>query len=208
LEEHAQNIEALQGRAAQLRESRQNLRLFDVKQKKVTDEKIEQAGQELARAQDFFKNRFNVDPSQAREELKRLQAEIRAKKDELNSKQIRVQIIRDKQASLELSYHTQKLLNEIHPDQEQITQLLEQMRKPSESAREQQIRERVEQQLETITDHNFEKAIEKLSQHQAQILTNIREQAKEHEELLRFEREQAFLTLYYQTQRWRITDCL
>jgi hypothetical protein len=62
------------------------------------------------------------------------------------------------------------------------------------------VRERVERQLETITDHHFEKAIERLPSHQAQILTQIREQAKEREELLRYEREQAFLTRYYQTQ--------
>ena len=49
-------------------------------------------------------------------------------------------------------------------------------------------------------DHSFQKVIEKLPQHQAQTLIHIREQAKEHEELLKFEREQAFLTRYYQTQ--------
>jgi hypothetical protein len=200
LEEHAQNIETLQGRAAQLLESRRDVGLLEFKKKKDVDEKIALAGQELARAQDFFKNRFNANPTQALEELKRLQAEIRAKKDELNSKQIRVQIIKDKQASLELEYHTQKLLNDTHPDHEQITQFLEQTHKPPEPIRERQIRERVERHLETITDHNFEKVIEKLPSHQAQILTNIREQAKEREELLKFEREQAFLTRYYQTQ--------
>jgi len=99
-----------------------------------------------------------------------------------------------------LEYRTHKLLNEIHPDHERISQLLEQTRKPPESVRERQIRERAEHHLETITDHHFEKAIEKLPAHQAQILTNIREQAKEREELLRFEREQVFLTRYYQTQ--------
>ena len=89
LEEHAQNIETLQGRAAQLLEARRNLRLFDVKKKKEADAKIEQATQELARAQDFFKNRFNADPTQAAEELKRLQAKIRAKKNELKAKKIK-----------------------------------------------------------------------------------------------------------------------
>jgi hypothetical protein len=111
-----------------------------------------------------------------------------------------VQAIREKQDSIEFEYHTQKLLNEIHPDHERISQLFEQTHKPPESVRERQIRERVERQLETITDHNFEKAIENLPPHQAQILTNIREQAKEREELLKFEREQDFLTRYYQTQ--------
>ena len=189
LEEHAQNIETLQNRAAQLPESRQNLRLFDVKQKKKTDAKIAQATQELARAQNFFKNRFNIDPTQTREELRRLQAEIRTKKDELNSTQVRVQIIQDNQASLELDYHTQKLLNEIHSDHEQITQLLEQTRKPPEPIRERQIRERAERLLNTITDNNFQKDTENLPPYQAHILTNIRKQAKEHKRQIELERE-------------------
>jgi hypothetical protein len=200
MDEHAENIEALQGRVAQLRESRQTLRLFDLKQKKETDEKIAQASQNLEQAQDFFKNHFRIDPSQAREELNRLQDEIRTKKDELNTKQILVQAIKKKQAAIELEYHTQKLLNETRPDQEQITRLLEQMRQPPESLRDRLLYEQIERQLNAISDYHFEKAIEKLPQEQAHILTALREQAKEREELLKFEREQAFLTRYYQTQ--------
>ncbi|MDR0372546.1 MAG: MobA/MobL family protein [Nitrososphaerota archaeon] len=136
IDEHAENIEALQDRLEQFRESRRNLRLFDLKQKKETDEKIAQATQELERARDFFKNHFRIDPAQAPAELNRLQEEIRTKRDELNTKQILVQTIKKKQASIELDYHTQKLLNETRPDQEQITQLLAQMHKPPESLRD------------------------------------------------------------------------
>jgi len=202
IEEHAKNIETLQTRAEQLRETRQNVRLLEFKKKKDIDEKLSQAMQELGQAQDFFKNRFNVDPSQAYEEMKRSQEEIRIKKDALTVKRVRVQIIRDKQATLELEYHTKKLLNEIRPDyeQKQIDVLLEQMHQPPQSVREQQIRARVERRLETITDYSFEKAIENLPSYQAHLLTTMREQAKERKQLLKFEREQAFLTRYYQTQ--------
>ncbi|MDR2700127.1 MAG: hypothetical protein LBC12_04885 [Nitrososphaerota archaeon] len=71
------------------------------------------------------------------------------------------------------------------------------MRKPPESVRERLLRERVERQFEVISDFYFEMAIENLPQHQAQILINICEQAKEREEMLKFEREQGFLTRYY-----------
>jgi len=200
LEEHAQNISVLQGRVVQLQELRGRLGLFDLKKKKDADEKIVQATQELGRAQDYFKNHFNIDPSNVDESLNRLQAEIREKKDELNAKQVRVQIINDKQAALELKYHTQKLLNETRPDHEQINNLLKQMRKTPESVREQQIIERIETRLEVVTDYSFEKVIETLPPYQARLITSIREQAKEQKELLRFEREQAFLTRHYQTQ--------
>jgi hypothetical protein len=200
MEEHAKNLEVLQGRAAQLQETRQKVRLLEFKKKKDLDEKLALATPELGRAQDFFKNRFRIDPNQAYEELKRLQDEIRAKQKELNAKQIIVQAIREKQDSIELAYHTQKLLNETRPDHEQISHLLEQMRQPPKSIREQQIQERIERELNVIGDTSFQKVIDNLPPYEAHILTNIREQAKEREELLRFEREQAFLTRYYQTQ--------
>jgi hypothetical protein len=189
MEEHAENIVVLQGRITQLHESRRNVRLLEFKKKKDTDEKIAYATHELGRAQDFFKNRFNVDPSHAREELKRLQEEIRTKQNELNTKQIIVQAIREKQEKLELAYHTQKLLNDTRPDKEQITQLLEQTRQPPESVREKILRERIEHQLNTITDNTFQKVIDTLPPYQAHILINIREQAKERERLKEIEKE-------------------
>jgi hypothetical protein len=200
MDEHAENIETLKGRLEQLQESRRNLRLLDLKKKKETDEKITQATQDLGKAQDFFRNRFHIDPTQAPAELKRLQEEIRTKKDELATKQVLVEAIREKQDAIELEYHTQKLLNETRPDHQQITQLLEQTHNPPETTRDQQLRERIEHQLNTITDNNFQKAIDNLPPYQAHILSTIREQAKEREELLKFEREQAFLTRYYQIQ--------
>ena len=188
IEEHAKNIEVLQGRAAQLQEARQNVRLLEFKKKKDLDEKLAQATQELGRAQDFFKNRFHIDPSQAYEELKRLQEEIRAKQKELNAKQVMVQSIREKQDSIELEYHTQKLLNETRPDHEQISHLLEQMHQPPKSVREQQLQERIERQLNVIGDTSFQKVIDNLPPYEARILTNIRQQAKERERIKEMER--------------------
>jgi myosin heavy subunit len=200
IDEHTKNIDVLAGRVEQLREAQQNVRLLEFKKKKDIEEKIMLATQALGRAQDFFKNRFHIDPSQAAEELNRLQEKIRTKKDALNTKQVRVQIIREKQTALELDYHTQKLLNQTRPDQEQISQLLEQMHKPRPSVRERQIQERIERQLDVISDASFQKVIDNLPPYQAHILTNIREQAKERQQLLKFEKEQAFLTQYYQIQ--------
>jgi myosin heavy subunit len=202
MDEHAKNIEVLQDRVEQLLEARRNIRWLEFKKKYDIDEKIMLAAHELGRAQDYFKNRFHIDPSQAAEELKRLQEDICIKKDKLDVKQVRVQIIRDKQAALELEYHTQKLLNKTRPDHEQtqINVLLEQMRQPPQSVRDKMLHERIERQLNVISDAGFQKVMDNLPAYEAHVLTNIREQAKEQEQLLKFEREQAFLTRYYQTQ--------
>lgn len=189
LEEHAKNIETLQSRVEQLREARQNVRLLEFAKKKVLDEKLSIATQELGRAQNFFKNRFHIDPNQAYEEMKRLQEVIRIKKEELNAKQIIVQDIRKKQDSIELAYHTQKLLNETRPDHEQINVLLEQMRNPPQSVREQQLQEHIERQLNVVGDTSFQKVIDNLPSYEAHILTNIREQHKERQRLIELSKE-------------------
>ncbi|MCL2292466.1 MAG: hypothetical protein FWC30_05330 [Candidatus Bathyarchaeota archaeon] len=54
--------------------------------------------------------------------MRLLQDEICTKKEEeLNIKQIIVHDIRKKQDSMELAYHTQKLLNETRPDLSKLT---------------------------------------------------------------------------------------
>jgi len=199
MDEHAKNIETLQSRAAQLQENRQNMRLLDFKKKKAIDEKIALATRELEQAQAYFKNRFNVDPRQAYQEIKHLQEEIREKQEKLNNKQITVQSIRKKQETIELEYHTQKLLNETCPDHQQISGLLEQTHQPPQSTRDKILRDRIEHQLNTINDASFQKVIDKLPPYEVHILSNIREQTKEQEQLHKYEREQAFLTQYYKT---------
>ncbi|MDR2700733.1 MAG: hypothetical protein LBC12_08110 [Nitrososphaerota archaeon] len=63
------------------------------------------------------------------------------------------------------------------------------MRKPSESARERQLQEQIERRLNVLTDNNFQKVIDKLPSYEAHLLTNIREQVKEHERHVEHERE-------------------
>jgi hypothetical protein len=189
MEIHVDNLEILQGRVVQLWESRRNVSFVDFKQKKNVGEKIKQSEQELKRAREFFRNRFNIDPAQAPAELKRLQEEIRIKRDDLHAKQVLVQAIRKKQEPIELEYHTQKLLNEIRPEHQQITHLLEKMNSPPESTREKRLHEQINHRLNTLAEENFQKVIENLPPYQAHILTTIREQAKELERLLEQEKE-------------------
>jgi hypothetical protein len=189
MDEHVKNIETLQGRTAQLQEARRNLSLLDFKQKKDADEKILQAEQEITKSQDFFKNRFHINAAQAHAEIKRLQEEIRVKKDELATKQILVQAIRKKQEKLELEYHTQKLLNETHPDHQQITRLLEKMNSPPEAIRDKLLYDQINRRLNTLAEEHFQKVIANVSPYEAHILTTIRKQAKERERLIELAKE-------------------
>ena len=178
VDEYAENIEVLQGRAAKLREFRQNLRSWDIGKKREADKKILQAEREITQAQEFFKNRFNVDPDQAPAEINRVQKLIRDKKDIVAIKAAQIQGITEKQTALELEYQTKKLLAQTRFDNQQIEKLLEKMTQTPETTRERLLHEKIECQLNTITDENFQKIIEKLPEHQAKILTNIRDTAK------------------------------
>jgi len=83
------------------------------------------------------------------------QHHIQDKKDELKAKQIIVQAIRKKQEDIELEYHTQKLLNEIHPDREQSSQLLEQTRRPPKNVRDRLLYEHINHNQTLSTPQTF-----------------------------------------------------
>jgi hypothetical protein len=178
IDEHAKNLEVLQHRAAKTHAERQSLHAWNMAQKKETDKKIALMEQEIQRAQDFFFNRFNIDPAQAPEEIKRIQAEIHAKKEALNATNARISTITEELDTIEQQYHTQKLLADTRPDKDKIYQLLERMNKPPETLYTRLLHERLDRRLNIIPDEAFQKVLEKLPSEYAQILIEERKRSK------------------------------
>jgi hypothetical protein len=150
-------------------------------QKIEIDEKIRQVDLKIKSAQEFFKNRFHIDYSQVHVELKRLQEEIRIIECRERVRAVKRQENIEKLEATELAYHTQKLLNDLRPDRQQIAELLEKMNTPPQSIRDKLLHEQTSHKLNIITDENFKKVIKHLPQHQAKILLkeHIRVQTKE-----------------------------
>ena len=188
MDEHAQNIEVLQNKVAELQETRQNLNLLQWAKKQKADEAIKHAEHDLKKAELFFKNRFYVEPSQAPEEIKRIKETVRAKETNLSTKNAQILDIMKRQDFTELEYHTTKLLAEIHTDKDHLDKLLQQMNKPPDKIRDKLIHERVDRRLNIIPDNSFQKVIENVSQTHAQTLTHIREQHKKREQLKEIEK--------------------
>jgi len=181
MEEHARNIDVLQGRIAELQENRQNLNFLQWTKKQETDEAIEHAKQEARRAEIFFKNRFNVDPDQTPTEIKRIQKIIREKQTDLTTKNAAILDIMNTQDKILLEYHTQKLLAQTHYDKDQLNTLLQQINTPPETIRDRLLQERIDRRLNIIPDESFQKVIERLPQNQAQTLIDERKRAQEKE---------------------------
>jgi len=181
MDEHAKNIEVLQGRITKLQETRQNLNFLQWTKKQETDEALKHAEQEVRRTEIFFKNRFGVDPSQAPDEIKRIQKIAREKESDLNTKNAAILEIMNKQDKILLDYHTQKLLAQTRLDGQQIEKLLEKMNTPPETVRDLLLQEKIDRRLNIIPDESFQKVIEKLPQHQAQTLIEQRNRAQEKE---------------------------
>jgi DNA repair exonuclease SbcCD ATPase subunit len=97
IDEHAKNIETLQGKVAKLQEIRQNLKLFQWTRKKEIAEAIKHAEQDALRAEIFFKNRFGINPDQAPEEITRIQKKAREKSLDLRTKNAAILNIIDTQ---------------------------------------------------------------------------------------------------------------
>ena len=188
MDEHAQNIEVLQGKVAELQETRQNLNLLQWAKKQRADEAIKHAEHDLKKAELFFKNRFYVEPSQAPEEVKHIKETAHAKESDLSTKNAQILEIMKRQDFTELEYHTTKLLAEIHTDKDHLDKLLQQLNKPPDKIREKLLHERVDRRLNIIPDNSFQKVIENVSQTHAQTLTHIREQHKKREHLKDIER--------------------
>ncbi|MDR2202823.1 MAG: MobA/MobL family protein [Nitrososphaerota archaeon] len=183
IDEYVRNIEALYGRLAELQETRRNLKLSQWSKKQKTDEAIKHAEYELKKAELFFKNRFYIEPREALEEIKRINEQIRAKESDLNTKNAALLEIMNAQDVIELKYHTTKLLAEIRPDKKEISRLLEKLSNPPDKIRDKLLYEQIDRRLNIIPDHSFRKAIETMPPHQAQTLTNIRQQHKERQHL-------------------------
>jgi len=130
MDEHAKNIETLQGKVVRLQAERQNLSFWDGKRKKELGTEIEQTLGNIRVTQHHFKKKFGIDPDQAPDAIERTQAKIRAKEDALSRKIARISTIREHQAAIELKYQTQKLLAEIHPNRQQIEKTLEKLTTP------------------------------------------------------------------------------
>ena len=181
MDEHAQNIEVLQGRITELQEARQNLNFLQWTKKQENDEAIKRANQEARRAELFFKNRFNVDLDQTPTEIKRIQKIIREKETDLTTKNAAILAIMDNQDKILLDYHIQKLIAETRHDKDHIDKLLENMNTPPETVRDRILHERIDRRLNIIPDNDFQKVIENLPQHQAQTLIEQRNRAQEKE---------------------------
>jgi len=190
MDEHAKNIEIMRSKAAELQTERQKLTIWEGKRKKEKDAEIEQALGNIRVAQHNFKKDYAIDPEQAPTEIKRTQEKIRENKDALNKNTVRILEIKEHQAAIELEYRTQKLLNELRPDKEQIEKSLEKLNKTPESVREKLRQNEITHRLNTITKETFQKIIENLPDPQAQPLTKLREE-KEAELLKQAKKDRA-----------------
>ena len=190
IDEHVKNIEVLQNKLDELQETRQHLHFLQRTKKQETDQAIKHAQQERKRAEIFFVNRFGVNPDQAPKEIKRLQEKARTKQTDLTAKNAAILDIMTQQDKVLLGYHTQKLLAQAQHDKDQLNELLQQINKPPENVREQQLQERVDRRLNIIPDENFQKVIEKLPPEHAQTLIKKREHDKEIKQAQEKTREQ------------------
>jgi hypothetical protein len=178
IKEQLKPVERWKRQAMECQGIRQNLCMWDLAQKKELDEEIVQAKRELAKAQDVFIHSFHIDPSQAQDEIRRVQKEISVKEGDIAVKTARIEEITKKQADIELAYHTQKLFADARPDKEQIEKLLQKLSNPPENVRDRLLYERVNHRLNTIADENLQKVLENLPPEQAKFLTDKLEKSK------------------------------
>jgi len=192
IDEYAQNVRMKQKAKIHPREERQKAHWWELEKKSYWDGQIFKAEMELKNARDYFIRKFKIEPEQAQDEIERLQKIIRKKELELAEKEARMRKIETRQDALRTEFHTLKLRRDAYRDREQdkahAQELADIIERQIQSARDRQIWEQIERQLNTISDENFQKAIVNLSYEEAQTLAEMRENVRERERAIEAER--------------------
>jgi hypothetical protein len=136
MEEKIKNIKTLQGRVAELQLQRQNLHFWESKRKKELDKELERVEANSRVAEHYFNSKYHVPLDDALFEVRRIRKEIRFKESDKEKKAAQMKEIIKELDAIELEYSAQRQLAERHLDIELIDRLLEQMRAPLVSTRD------------------------------------------------------------------------
>jgi hypothetical protein len=181
VEKRAVKIRALQNKAVELRVIWRNLRFLSFKQKSDTAKEIARVEQEIQRLCDAFKHNYNINPEQAKEEMRRTCEKIRAKELEIGAKDGGILEVTKKLKAVELEYHTQKLLAEARSDKGLIAVMSRRVPHPREMVRERLLYERVDRRLNFLAEENFQKVLEHANPDQIRTLSDIWRKIKDKE---------------------------
>ncbi|MDR0470236.1 MAG: MobA/MobL family protein [Nitrososphaerota archaeon] len=184
IDEHTQNTETVQNRHTTLRQQRKKAHFWEIRLKRDLDRKIEQVEDKLLDARAHFKVRYGIEPEQAPQEIKRIEEKIKTYTDKLK-KAAQIPELSKKLKDIEKEYHKQKILIQTHPDKELIEKLLSRPKPPPETVRERLQYERINQRLNTITEHNIEDIIRDCERQNTQMVRDLMSRYREEQQRIR-----------------------
>jgi hypothetical protein len=152
MEEHAENIKAMQGRIAELEAERHELPFWKIKRKKEIGAELELLKENVCVAKHSFNSKYHIPYSEASFEIKRIRKQIDLKRSEYEKQNVRAAEAKKELDAIELEYCALKQTADNHPNRELIYDLLEQMREAPTSARKSLHQIQLERHLDKIAD--------------------------------------------------------
>ena len=189
--ERAENINTMQKRLEELAEKRRKMGISQTRQD--IDDQIKRLERSHSQALTTFKREYNINPTQAETEAKRLTNQAKSKQhlhERLNDK---LSPLAQDKNTLALKYQRQKLLNYINPDKQKIQDELSRLNKQNRPHERQSINEILTQErsireLNTINEQNFKAILKDMKPQQAEKLIKSRETEQEREQSRGFSR--------------------
>jgi hypothetical protein len=136
MEEIIKNVETFQSKENETKVRQQNMHIWEGKRKKELEKEIGELVERRHVAQNHFNSTYHVSIYEASFEIKRIRKKARLKEVESEKKTAEIPELQKELDALNAEYRNVRQFADNHPDRELIYNLLEQMREPLVSVRD------------------------------------------------------------------------
>jgi hypothetical protein len=177
LSERAEYIETMENRLDELQAERRSMSIFQ--SKKAIDEQIQQQEKDYIYATEYFEYAYKIKPEHAGAEIERLEKIAESKKHLQDKLQSKLTPLIEEQDKTVLQYQRCRIYADISHDREKIynrlSELEQQSRPPKQSAQYVIMRAENQRILDSVSEKNLQKIMQKLTPEQRKALADLRE---------------------------------
>jgi hypothetical protein len=177
LSERAEYIEILKNQLEELQAERRSMSIFQ--NKKAIDEQIQRTQKDYDYAAEYFEYAYKIKPEHAGEEIERLEKIAESKKHLKDRLQSKLTSLIEEQDKTVLQYQRCKIYADLSHDKQKIydrlSELEQQSRPHKQSAQYVIMREKNQRLLDSVSEQNLQKIMQKLNPEQRKALDDLRE---------------------------------
>jgi hypothetical protein len=177
LSERAGHIQTMKNRLVELRTERRSMSVF--KSKKAIDEQIKRTQKDYDYTSEYFEYAYKIKPKYAQAEIERLEKIAESKKHFQDKMQSKLSSLIEEREKTVLRYQKCRIYADLSHDRQKIynrlSELEQQNRPPKQSAQYVITRSENQRILDSVSEQNLQKIMQKLNPEQRKALHDLRE---------------------------------